>query len=104
MTSLVSGNDAKGTDTKGKVTTPTNASDQNSSSDENESQRTGHYGSVDDHVFADPATADYWRNKYEKAGYENRHRFDSELTWTAEEERKIVRKVCDIMTVRDMQY
>lgn len=94
MASLVSGNDAKVTDTKGKVTTPTNASDQNSSSDENESQRTGHYGSVDDHVFADPATAEYWRLKYEKAGYENRHRFDPELTWTPDEERKIVRKVC----------
>ena len=60
----------------------------------NESQREGHYGSSDDHVFADPATADYWRLKYEKAGYENRHRFDPELKWTAAEEKKLVRKVC----------
>lgn len=55
--------------------------------------RQGHYGSTSDHIFADAATADYWRLKYEKAGYENRHRFDPDLQWTAEEERKLVRKV-----------
>ncbi|KAH8171428.1 major facilitator superfamily protein [Sarocladium implicatum] len=64
-----------------------------SSSDGNEGQREGHYGSSDDHVFSDPATADYWRLKYEKAGYENRHRFDPELKWTAAEEKRIVKKV-----------
>ncbi|KAI0847772.1 MFS general substrate transporter [Daldinia vernicosa] len=51
------------------------------------------YGSTDDHIFTDPAVAEYWRAKYEKAGYENRHRFDPEYKWTAEEERRLVRKV-----------
>lgn len=45
------------------------------------------------HVFSDPLAAEHWRNIYEKAGYENRHRFDPEFTWTAEDERKLVRKV-----------
>ncbi|KAI8964143.1 MFS general substrate transporter [Daldinia sp. FL1419] len=51
------------------------------------------YGSNDDHVFSDPSVAEYWRAKYEKAQYENRHRFDPEYKWTAEEERRLVRKV-----------
>ncbi|KAL2264483.1 hypothetical protein VTJ83DRAFT_6993 [Remersonia thermophila] len=51
------------------------------------------YGSTDDHIFSDPTTAEYWRGVYEKAGYENRHRFDPHFTWTAEEERKLVRKI-----------
>lgn len=45
------------------------------------------------HVFSDPLAAEHWRNIYEKAGYENRHRFDPDFTWTAEDERKLVRKV-----------
>lgn len=45
------------------------------------------------HVFSDPLAAEHWRNIYEKAEYENRHRFDPEFTWTAEDERKLVRKV-----------
>lgn len=53
----------------------------------------GHLGSTRQHIFSDPATADYWRLKYEKAGYENRHRFDPDVEWSAEEERRLVRKV-----------
>jgi hypothetical protein len=51
------------------------------------------YGSTPDHIFSDPSTAEYWRGVYEKAGYENRHRFDPTFTWTAQEERKLVRKI-----------
>jgi hypothetical protein len=51
------------------------------------------YGSSDEHVFSDPTVANYWRAVFEKAGYENRHRFDPAFTWTAEEERKLVRKI-----------
>lgn len=50
-------------------------------------------GSTDNHIFADPTVADYWRKVYEKAQYENRHRFDPTYTWSAEEEGKLVRKV-----------
>jgi MFS transporter, ACS family, DAL5 transporter family protein len=50
-------------------------------------------GSTRDHVFSEPASADYWRKVYEQAGYENRHRFDPSFEWTAEEEKKLIRKV-----------
>ncbi|KAM5343156.1 hypothetical protein ACJ41O_014122 [Fusarium nematophilum] len=49
--------------------------------------------SAADHVFSDPAIADRWRKVYEKAQYENRHRFDPAYTWTAEEEKRLVRKI-----------
>lgn len=53
----------------------------------------GDYGSDGNHVFSDPNVADYWRGVYEKAQYEGRHRFDPTLTWSAEEERKLKRRV-----------
>lgn len=45
------------------------------------------------HIFSDPVVAEHWRQIYEKAGYENRHRFDPTFSWSAEEEWKLVRKV-----------
>ncbi|GKT94059.1 allantoate permease [Colletotrichum tofieldiae] len=51
------------------------------------------YGSTDEHVFSDPSVADHWRKVYEKAQYENRHRFDPNYQWSAEDERKLVRKL-----------
>lgn len=51
------------------------------------------YGSYDDHPFSDRVTAQYWREVYDKAEYEGRHRFDPNFTWTADEEKKLVRKV-----------
>lgn len=53
----------------------------------------GDYGSDGNHVFSDPNVADYWRGVYEKAQYEGRHRFDPTLTWSAEEEQKLKRRV-----------
>ncbi|KAH7132385.1 major facilitator superfamily domain-containing protein [Dendryphion nanum] len=52
-----------------------------------------HHGSYEDHVFSDRVTAQYWRDVYEKAQYEGRHRFDPNYTWTAVEEKKLVRKL-----------
>ncbi|KAF5680564.1 permease [Fusarium heterosporum] len=46
-----------------------------------------------EHPFTDPEIADRWRKVYEKAEYENRHRFDPGFTWTAREEKKLVRKI-----------
>ncbi|RBQ71629.1 hypothetical protein FVER14953_09756 [Fusarium verticillioides] len=46
-----------------------------------------------EHPFSDPEVADRWRKVYENAQYENRHRFDPNFTWTAQEEKKLVRKV-----------
>ncbi|KLU82225.1 hypothetical protein MAPG_01300 [Magnaporthiopsis poae ATCC 64411] len=51
------------------------------------------YGSSDEHPFSDPEVAARWRDVYEKARYENRHRFDPTYRWTAEEEKKVVRKI-----------
>lgn len=45
-----------------------------------------------EHVFQDPQVAAYYRDLYDKSNYECRHLFDPELTWTEEEDRKIVRK------------
>ncbi|KAH7083844.1 major facilitator superfamily domain-containing protein [Paraphoma chrysanthemicola] len=43
--------------------------------------------------FSDPATVQYWRDIYENAQYEGRHRFDPEFTWAQEEEKKLVRQL-----------
>ncbi len=43
--------------------------------------------------FADPVAAEHWRQVYEKSRYECRHVFDPNLTWTEEEEKRIVRKL-----------
>ncbi|EGY16253.1 allantoate permease [Verticillium dahliae VdLs.17] len=73
--------------------------------EESRPARKGHYGSTEDHVFSDPSVADYWRKVYEQAGYENRHRFDPTLEWTAEEERKLVKKLPELgMDTNDFNY
>ncbi|OCT54833.1 putative transporter [Cladophialophora carrionii] len=53
----------------------------------------GDYGSYGNHVFSDPKVAEYWRNVYENAHYEGRHRFDPSFTWSATEEKRLKRKV-----------
>ncbi|KAL2684638.1 hypothetical protein Neosp_005717 [[Neocosmospora] mangrovei] len=58
-----------------------------------------------EHVFSDPQVADRWRKVYENAKYENRHRFDPNYTWTAEEEKRLVRKLPEIgMDTNDFNY
>lgn len=54
----------------------------------------GDYGSYRNHVFSDPKVAAYWRDVYDKATYEGRHRFDPSFTWSATEEKRVKRKVC----------
>jgi hypothetical protein len=49
--------------------------------------------STEKNPFADPETAEHWRQAYEKSQYECRHVFDPTLRWTEEEEKKIVRKL-----------
>ncbi|GLA41939.1 hypothetical protein AnigIFM63309_010261 [Aspergillus niger] len=46
-----------------------------------------------DNPFADPDVAERYALIYEKAQYECRHIFDPTLTWTAEEEKALVRKL-----------
>ncbi|KAK0638485.1 major facilitator superfamily domain-containing protein [Cercophora newfieldiana] len=81
--------DKGGRDVKGSKTDPVVSSN---TSRENLSEGEG-YGSSDEHIFKDPTVANHWRGVYEKANYENRHRFDPDFTWTAEEEKKLVRKI-----------
>lgn len=45
-----------------------------------------------DHVFQDPELLAYYRDLYEKTNYECKDYLDPELTWTPEEDRKIVWK------------
>lgn len=49
--------------------------------------------SLSTNVFQDPEVKAYYVDIYEKAQYECRHVFDADLTWTKEEEKKIVRKL-----------
>lgn len=49
--------------------------------------------SIDEHAFSDPAVAQKWRSVYEGAAYECRHRYDPTYNWTAEEERRLVRRL-----------
>lgn len=45
-----------------------------------------------DHIFQDPIVEAYYRDLYAKTNYECKDHFDPELTWTPEEEKKILRK------------
>jgi hypothetical protein len=49
--------------------------------------------SLSGNIFEDPEVTAYYVGVYEKAQYECRHVFDATLTWTKEEERKLVRKL-----------
>ncbi|TEY70373.1 hypothetical protein BOTCAL_0105g00150 [Botryotinia calthae] len=44
-------------------------------------------------LFLDPDVRDHWTAVYEKSQYECRHAFDPNLTWTEEEERRLVRRL-----------
>lgn len=86
---LAQAHEAKRLSTADKeVSTPSDASLHSG-----EEEIDGDYGSYHDHVFKDPKVADYWRNVYEKAHYEGRHRFDPNMTWSATEEKRLRRKV-----------
>lgn len=43
-------------------------------------------------IFKDPAIATYYSEIYDKSQYECRHLFDPEFTWTAKEDKQILRK------------
>ncbi|RFU27524.1 hypothetical protein B7463_g8811, partial [Scytalidium lignicola] len=49
--------------------------------------------SLSTNIFTDPEVKAYYVGVYEKAKYECRHVFDADLTWTQEEERKLIRKL-----------
>ena len=43
--------------------------------------------------FRDPKVAQHWREVYDACTYECRHVFDPNLTWTEQEEKKLIRKI-----------
>ncbi|KAK4064178.1 uncharacterized protein Triagg1_9157 [Trichoderma aggressivum f. europaeum] len=55
------------------------------------SEENGH--SEEKNPFRDPAVAQHWTEVYEKSQYECRHVFDPSLSWTEEEERRLIRKL-----------
>lgn len=59
------------------------------------------HGSHENHPFRDEATAAHWLEIYKTANYEGLHRFDPEYTWTAAEEKKLVRKVSQMSSGPD---
>jgi hypothetical protein len=81
---------AKTLDTHEKTPAPDSS---DSARDSDNEDIDGDYGSYHGHVFSDEKKAEYWRNVYETAQYEGRHRFDPTLTWTAKEEKALKRKV-----------
>ncbi|KAK0609606.1 major facilitator superfamily domain-containing protein [Bombardia bombarda] len=81
-------------DDKGAATSPSLGASNESLANENGNQSSDSgYGSSAEHIFNDATVAEYWRNVYDKASYENRHRFDPEFKWAADEERKLVKKI-----------
>ncbi|QGA14904.1 hypothetical protein EYB26_002560 [Talaromyces marneffei] len=62
-----------------------------SSSIESDDERTTF--SERENPFQDPEVAEHWRLTYEKSQYECRHVFDPSLTWSEEEEKRLIRKL-----------
>lgn len=83
-----------------------NASDgppSTSSIDDFPSSTGSQYGSIEPHVFSSPVRAEYWRNIYEHAKYECRHRFDPSFRWTPLGEVLVKRKVIPLEpSLRDL--
>jgi hypothetical protein len=50
-------------------------------------------------VFASGVSADFYEPIPE---YEGRHRYDPSAEWTDKEEKRLVRKVCDIVGIEDL--
>ncbi|KAL7928228.1 major facilitator superfamily domain-containing protein [Trichoderma chlorosporum] len=55
------------------------------------SEENGH--NEEKNPFRDAAVAQHWKEVYEKSEYECRHVFDPSLSWSEEEERRLVRKL-----------
>ena len=51
------------------------------------------YGALAKNPFLDQDIAAHWRQAYENAQYECRHVFDPTITWTEEEEKRVIRKI-----------
>lgn len=49
--------------------------------------------SLSTNVFSDPEVAAHYRKIYEEVNYECRHAFDPDMSWTKEEERRLVRRL-----------
>jgi hypothetical protein len=50
-------------------------------------------GGDEKNPFLDPEVSEHWRQAYEKSQYECRHVFDPTLTWSKEEEKKLIRRL-----------
>lgn len=50
-------------------------------------------GGDEKNPFLHPDVSEYWRQTYEKSQYECRHVFDPTLTWSEEEEKRLIRRL-----------
>ncbi|AEO69062.1 uncharacterized protein THITE_2119058 [Thermothielavioides terrestris NRRL 8126] len=83
---LVDDKHSTAVDTKDVAVLESPSANEDSGSDEE-------FYDVSKNPFLDPEVAAHWRQVYEDAKYECRHVLDPTLTWTEEEEKRIVRKL-----------
>ncbi|KXX75079.1 hypothetical protein MMYC01_203194 [Madurella mycetomatis] len=68
----------------------TNAFESTSTSEDSGSEE--EFQELNRNPFLDPEVAAHWKLVYENSKYECRHAFDPTLTWTEEEEKRVIRK------------
>lgn len=61
--------------------------------DSSTSEESTEQESYEKNPFLDPGVAEHWQRTYEESKYECRHFFDPQLTWSAEEEKRLVRLI-----------
>jgi len=61
--------------------------------DSSTSEEATKQGNYERNPFLDPDVAEHWRCTYEESKYECRHLFDPRLTWSDEEEKRLVRLI-----------
>jgi hypothetical protein len=79
--------DAKDPDSKDIAALTSPSASEDSGSDEE------FEGDLAKNPFLDPNVAAHWQQVYDEAEYECRHAFDATLTWTEEEEKRVLRKL-----------
>lgn len=89
---------SKANSSKEVPSTPESLSDDQYAVDDFPPSTGSQLGSVEPHVFSHPARAEYWKNIFENARYECRHRFDPSFEWSPEKEAAVKKKVNPVLS------